>query len=122
MADFDQKNKSQSKGFLHWLGRLVYVAVVLAVTSFFTPGFSIKGIWSIILAAIIIIALDYLIELFTGFDASPLRRGLTGFIVSAVIIYVAQFAVPYMRVSILGALLAALVIGIIDAIIPGRSI
>ncbi|NFS82730.1 phage holin family protein, partial [Clostridium botulinum] len=38
----------------------------------------------------------------------------------AVIIYLAQFFVPNMNVSIIGALLAAIVIGILDAILPGR--
>jgi len=34
---------------------------------------------------------------------------------------VAQFLVPNMRVSLLGAILAALVIGVIDAIFPSRA-
>ena len=55
-----------------------------------------------------------------GVDASPMGKGIKGFIVAAIIIYLTQFLVPNMSVSIIGALLAAVVIGIIDAIIPGR--
>ncbi len=55
-----------------------------------------------------------------GVDASPFGRGLKGFVISAIIIYLTQFLVPTMRVSIIGAIIAALVIGVIDAILPGR--
>ena len=41
-----------------------------------------------------------------------------GFLVSALVIYLAQFIVGGVSVSVLGALLAALVIGIIDLFIP----
>lgn len=41
-----------------------------------------------------------------------------GFLVSAVIIWAAQFIVPGMSVSLVGALLAAFVIGIIDLFVP----
>lgn len=113
--------KTHGNGLFHWLGRLVLVAIILAITSFLTPGFTINGLWSFLLAAVIIIALDYLIESFMRVDASPFGKGLKGFIISAIIIYLTQFLVPYMKVSIIGAILAALVIGILDAIIPGRA-
>ena len=87
-----------------------------------TPGFTINGLWGSLLASGIIIVLDYLVELILGVDASPFGRGLSGFLVTAVIIYATQFLVPYMRVSIIGAILAALVVGILDAIIPGRAV
>lgn len=115
-----EHNKVES-GAMSWILRLVMVAVILAITSFFTPGFSINGLWSFLIAAVVIIVLDYLVERMMGSEISPLGRGLKGFIISAIIIYAAQFIVPNMRVSMIGALLAALVIGIIDAIIPGKA-
>lgn len=72
------------------------------------------------MAAVIISAIDYLAEKLMGVDASPFGRGLKGFVISAIIIYLTQFLVPTMRVSIVGAIIAALVIGVIDAILPGR--
>ena len=107
-----------SNSLLRWAGRLVLVAIVLGLTSFLTPGFSIKGMWSYLIAALVISALDYLVESLMGVDASPIGKGMKGFVIAAVIIYLAQFLVPHMSVSIIGALLAALVIGIIDAIFP----
>lgn len=115
-----QKEGSGSNSILRWIGRLILVAIILGITSFFTPGFSINGLWSYLIAAVVITALDYLVESFMGVDASPFGKGIKGFIIAAIIIYVAQFLVPTMRVSILGAILAALVIGVLDAIFPTR--
>ena len=85
---------------------------------FLTPGFTIYGLWSYLIAAIVISVLDYLVESFMDENISPFGKGIKGFLISAVIIYVAQFFVPYMGVSIIGAILAAAVIGILDAIFP----
>lgn len=120
MGQSNNVNQNKNGSILGWIGRLILVAVVLGITSFFTPGFSINGLWSYLLAAVVITALDYLIESFMGVDASPFGKGVKGFIVAAVILYLAQFLVPNMRVSIVGALIAALVIGVLDAIFPSR--
>lgn len=120
------KDHSTEQGFggrsiLGWIGRLVLTAVILAITSFFTPGFSITGMWSYLIAALVISVLDYLVEAFMGVDASPFGRGIKGFFIAAIILYITQFFVPTMSVSIIGAILAAIAIGIIDAIIPGKA-
>jgi putative membrane protein len=62
--------------------------------------------------------LGWAIEAILGERVSPQSRGIVGFIVAAIVIYVAQYLVPGMTVSILGALLASLVVGIIDAFVP----
>lgn len=122
MANEENERKENSGGtFLRWIGRLLLVAVVLVITSYLTPGFSIHGMWSFLIAALVISILDFLIESLMKVDASPFGKGIKGFVVSVIIIYVTQFFVPAMRVSIIGAILAAIVIGIIDAIIPGRA-
>lgn len=112
---------TSSRGIMGWLGRLAITVVILGITSFLTPGFTISGLWSFIIAAIVISVLDYMVEAFMGTDASPFGRGIKGFIISAVILYIAQFFVPAMSVSMLGAILAALAIGILDAILPGKA-
>ena len=115
------EGKSNSRNsMLTLIMRLVLVAVVLGLTSFFTPGFSIRGIWSYLIAAVVITVLDYLIERFMKVDASPFGKGIKGFAVAAIIIYLTQFFVPNMNVSIIGAILASVVIGIIDAMLSVR--
>lgn len=116
---YSNKEKG-SRSFLGWVGKTLIVAVVLVIVSLLTPGFSIRGLWSFLIAAVVISALDYLAERFMGVDASPFGKGLTGFLISVVIIYLTQFFVPNMSVSILGAILGALVIGILDAVFPSK--
>ncbi len=113
--------KTQHFSFGHFIIRWLIGAVVLGVTAFLTPGFTINGIWPLIIAAAVIAILDYLVQRILGVDATPFGRGLTGFIVSAVIIYVVKFFVAGYDVTILGAILGALVYGIINLLIPGRT-
>ena len=77
----------------HFLIRLVVGAIVLAVTSALTPGFTIAGIWPLLLGAIILAALDYVATKLLGVNATPFGRGITGFILAAAIIYLTQFFV-----------------------------
>ena len=115
------KEKGNNGSILRWIGRFILVAVILMITSYLTPGFSIRGMWSFLIAAVVISLLDYFVELFMGVDASPFGKGIKGFIIAAIIIYATQFFVPNMGVSILGAVLAAVVIGVLDAIFPARA-
>lgn len=69
------------------------------------------------LAAVVIAILGYVVEAIMGKKISPQSRGIVGFIVAAIVIYVAQFFVNAMTVSVLAAL-AAIVIGIVDAFVP----
>jgi uncharacterized membrane protein YvlD (DUF360 family) len=102
--------------------RILVSMIVLAVVAFFTPYFSIRGFVPLLLAAIVIGVVDYLIERFTGINATPFGRGITGFIVAAIIIYLTGVLVAGVTVNFIGAILAALAIGIINMIIPGKGV
>ncbi|GAB6988358.1 phage holin family protein [Paenibacillus pini] len=106
---------------MHFLGhvvRFIVSALVLLVVGWLVPQFSVGGFWSALLLALVIALLGWVVEAIFGKSVSPFGRGIVGFIVSALVIYVAQFIVGGVSVTILGALLAALVIGIIDLFIP----
>lgn len=99
--------------------RFLVSALVLLLVGFFLPGIQVSGFWGALMAAIVIAIIGYLVERLLGDNVSPQRRGIVGFITAAVVIYLAQFIVPsYLSVSWLGALLAAIVIGIIDTLVP----
>lgn len=104
--------------FLSHVGRFVVAALVLMVVGWIVPQFTIGGFWSALLLALVIALLGWVVEGVLGKKATPFGRGIVGFIVSALVIWVAQFVVGGVSVSILGALLAALVIGIIDLFLP----
>ena len=106
---------------LQIIGRMIAAAVVLAITAFFTPGFTINNIWSLVIAAIVLTILDYLIVKLTNLHASPFGKGFVGFILSAVILYVTQFFVAGYSISWLSAIIGALIYGIIDYIMPGEQ-
>ncbi|MDW7650123.1 MAG: phage holin family protein [Bacillota bacterium] len=98
--------------------RFIVSAIVLMLVSFLLPGFATLGFGAALAAAIVIAILGFIVESIFGKKVSPHNRGIIGFVVSAVVIYLAQFVVPGMNISIIGAALAALVIGIIDAFVP----
>lgn len=107
--------------FLGAIVRFIVSALVLLFVGFLVPGFAVYGFWNALLAALVIAVLGWIIESLFGRNISPFGRGIVGFLISAAIIYMTQFIVGGIRVTILGAILAALVIGIIDLFIPTQG-
>ena len=120
-----EAQRSQSKGGAStaWqiVGRLVAAAVVLAITAFFTPGFTINSIWTLIIAAVVLTIIDYLIVKFTGLHASPFGIGFVGFAIAAITLYVTQFFVAGYSISWIAAIIGALIYGVVDYFIPGNQ-
>ena len=102
-------------------GRLIAAAIILAITAFFTPGFTINNFWSLAIAAVVLTLLDYLIVKFTGLHASPFGKGFVGFVLSVVVLYVTQYFVAGYSISWMAAIIGALIYGIIDYFIPGEQ-
>ncbi|MBC7345610.1 MAG: phage holin family protein [Clostridia bacterium] len=99
--------------------RFIVSALVLMVVGWLLPGIRVAGFIGALIAAVVIAALGWAVEALLGKRISPHNRGIVGFVTAAVVIYLAQFIIPmYLSVNILGALLAALVIGIVDAFVP----
>ena len=114
-----EQNKTSTIGQI--IGRFITASIVLAITAFFTPNFSINNIWSLAIAAVVLTVLDYLIIKFTGLNATPFGKGFVGFILSAVVLYVTHFFVAGYSISWLAAIIGALIYGVVDYLIPGSS-
>ena len=116
-------NQARSTTSTVWqvLGRFIASAVILAITAFFTPGFSINNIWTLAIAAIVLTVADYLIMKFTGLQASPFGKGFVGFALAAIILYVTQFFVAGYSISWMAAIIGALIYGVVDYFIPGNQ-
>ena len=112
--------RNRNLGIVHFLLRLVVASIILAITAALTPGFVISGIWPLLMGALVLALFDYVALRTIGIDASPFGKGITGFILAVAILYITQFFVEGYSISIWGALLGALVYGIIDAVIPGK--
>ena len=123
MANTQSNSQSESTmgtvGQIIW--RLVTSAVVLAITAFFTPGFSINGFWTLAIAAVVLTVIDYLIVRFTGLHASSFGKGFVGFVLAAVTLYAAQFFIAGYTVSWMAAIIGALIYGVIDYFITGEQ-
>ncbi|CAH0117872.1 MULTISPECIES: phage holin family protein [unclassified Paenibacillus] len=104
--------------FLRHVVRFVVSAIVLMVVGWLVPAFHVGGFWSALVLALVIALFGWIIEGIFGKKVTPFGRGIVGFLASALVIWVAQFFVGGVSVSIIGAILAALVIGIIDLFIP----
>lgn len=103
------------------IGRLVGAAVVLAITAFFTPGFTINNFWALAAAAVVLTIMDYLIVKFTGLHASPFGKGFVGFALAAITLYLTQYFVAGYSISWMAAIIGALIYGVIDYFIPGNQ-
>jgi putative membrane protein len=106
---------------MHFLGHVVRFfvsALVLMIVSWLVPGFRVGGFWSAVLLALVIAVAAWVIEGIFGKRITPFGRGIVGFLISALVIWLAQFIVTGVSTSMIGAILAALVIGIIDLFIP----
>ncbi|HET7559183.1 MAG TPA: phage holin family protein [Limnochordia bacterium] len=98
--------------------RFIVSALVLMLVSWIVPGFQTLGFFQALLAALVIAAVGWVIEATMGKNVSPYGRGIVGFLVAAAVIWATKFVIPGIHVTILGALLAAFVIGIIDLFVP----
>lgn len=106
---------------MHILGaiiRFIISAIVLLVVGWIVPNFTVGGFWSALFLAIAIALIGWIIEGIFGKNVSPFGRGVVGFLTSALVIWLAQFIVSGVDVTLIGAIVAALVIGIIDLFVP----
>lgn len=115
------KSNSGMGAFGQMVGRFVVAAIILGITAFFTPGFSINNIWSLGIAAIVLTVMDYLIIKFTGLHAMAFGKGFVGFVLAVVVLYATQYFVSGYSISWFAAIVGALIYGVIDYIMPGEQ-
>lgn len=116
-----ETNQNTGSGVWQVIGRLIAAAVVLAITAFFTPGFTINNIWALAIATVVLAVMDYLIAKFTGIQSSPFGKGFVGFALAAITLYVTQFFVAGYSISWMAAIIGALIYGVVDYFIPGTT-
>lgn len=122
MDNSNSSSSSSSMGTLgQMVGRFIVAAIILGITAFFTPGFSINNIWSLGIAAIVLTVMDYLIIKFTGLHAMAFGKGFVGFVLAVVVLYATQYFVSGYSISWFAAIIGALIYGVIDYIMPGEQ-
>ncbi len=123
MSDNQVNTRQNSETGTAWqiVGRLITAAIILAITAFFTPGFTINNIWALAAATIVLTVIDFLITKFTGLHASSFGKGFVGFVLAAVVLYVTQYFVAGYTISWIAAIIGALVYGVVDYFLPGEQ-
>ena len=121
MANSQSNTDTTTSTIWQVLGRFIGAAVVLGITAFFTPGFTINNFWTLVLAAVVLTVMDYLIARFTGLHASPFGKGFVGFALAAITLYATQFFVAGYSISWIAAIIGALIYGVIDYFMPGTQ-
>ena len=121
MDNSNTETHSTANTFGEIVWRFITSAVILAITAFFTPGFTINNIWSLALASIVLTIMDYLISRFTGLRASSFGKGIVGFILAVVVLYLTQYFVAGYAISWIAAIIGALIYGVVDFFIPGNN-
>lgn len=111
----------KKQGLFSLLIKIVVSAIVLGIAAFLTPGFSISGgFGTLFIAAVVVGLMSWGAHQFIGVKASPFGAGAAGFLVTALILYLTKYIVSGFTISIIGALLGAFVLGLVDMLIPGR--
>ena len=98
--------------------KILISGLAILITSALSIGIQTDGYTTAIMAGIVIGILDWAINKFTGVDASPFGRGAVGFVVAAIILFITGQIVDGFNVSILGAIVGALILGIVDTVLP----
>lgn len=101
--------------------RYISALSILAITTLFTPNFSITSFPTLLLSAFVIILLDYMVATITGIHDSPSGRTIVGFVSCAIILYATQFIVAGYYISVFSSIIAALIYGTIDGFLPNKE-
>ncbi len=101
--------------------RFITSAIVLGITAFFTPGFQIASLWTLLIAAVVLTIMDYLINMVLGVSVGPFGKGIVGFVVAAIILYATQFFVAGYSISWISAIIGAVIYGVVASFIPGKQ-
>ena len=117
----ETRSFSKSNTFAQVILRFITSAVILAITAFFTPGFTISNIWTLALAAVVLTVIDFLLVKFTGLHASAYGKGFAGFVLAAVVLYLTQFFVAGYSISWIAAIIGALIYGVVDYFRPEQQ-
>ena len=120
-SNINAQSSTHQNSFAGVVLRFITSAVILAITAFFTPGFTISNVWALALAAVVLTVIDYLIARFTGLHASTFGKGFIGFVLAAIVLYITQYFVAGYSISWIAAIIGALIYGVVDYFIPGNQ-
>ena len=116
-----QSNNSTMGTVGQVIGRFIVAVIILGITAFFTPNFTINNWWALAIAGVVLSVMDYVIVKFTGLHAMAFGKGFVGFMLAVITLYLTQFFVAGYSITWMAAIIGALIYGVIDYILPGEQ-
>ena len=106
---------------VQFFGRLIASIVVLGITAFFTPGFTLSNLWILIGGILSLTIIDFLIGCFTKLFYHPYIKMIIGFILSFAALYFVQHLIIGYILSIVPIILGAIVYALVDYMLPNED-
>ena len=106
---------------IQFIGRLITSILVLGITAFFTPGFTLENVWILAIAVIALTVLDFLIDNFTKLYFHPFVKLIIGFVLAGIALFLVQYFVIGYMLSFISIFLGALVYGLVDYMLPSEE-
>lgn len=99
--------------------RMLFSMIAIVLVSFFTPGIRMYGgIKTALIVGLVVGFLHAFLSDILNISGEATKRGLTAFLVSAVVLYVTGKIIPGFRVTLFGSLIGSIVLGIVQGILP----
>lgn len=102
-------------------GRFITSIVILSITAFFTPGFSMSSIWILAVAILALTLLDFFLGSFTKLFYHPYIKFFLGFIFASISLYVVQYMVVGYVLSLIPIVLGGIIFGLVDYMLPSED-
>lgn len=105
--------------WLRTIIRFTSSTLLLLFLGYILPGYTVLSFSAAVIGGFFLAGLGFLSEvLILKKEAPPYFHGLAGFITALVGIFLLQLFLPGVRISWLGILITALIIGLTDLIVP----
>ena len=97
--------------------RLIISILILIITAFFTPNFSINNFGSLILFSLFLSLIDTAVLSYSGFEKNKIVSFIFGSFLAIVFFYILQIFISGFKISWISIILGSLLFGFIDYLI-----
>lgn len=106
---------------VQFIGRLITSIVILGITAFFTPGFSMSSMWILVTAISILTLVDFFLGSFTKLFYHPYIKFFLGFIFACIALYTVQYLIVGYVLSFIPIILGGIIFGLVDYMLPNED-
>lgn len=107
---------------IQFIGRLITAIIIIGITAFFTPGFTVENIWILAISIGILALIDFCIGCFTPLFSHPFGKFFIGVVLACITLYLVQYFIIGYVLSIVAIILGAIVFGLVDYMLPSEPI